>query len=59
MKTPDFFRGMCIGLALGTAVDMVLCGGKTKKCRTAAGKAMQRMGCAMDSAMQDISSMLK
>lgn len=56
MKTSDFFRGMCIGMAAGAAADMLLSGGKAKKCKTAAGKTMQKMGCAVDNVAQDISS---
>ena len=56
MKTSDFFRGMCIGMAAGAAVDMVLTGSRAKKCKTAVGKTMQKMGCAVDSVAQDISS---
>ena len=57
MKASDFFRGMCIGMAAGATVDLLLNGSRAKKCKTAVGKTMQKVGCAVDNVAQDISGM--
>ena len=57
MSIPAFFRGLVVGMVAGAAIDMMAC--STQKHRkTAVGKAMQRMGNAMDSALDDITDCL-
>ena len=54
MKISAFCRGLLIGAAAGVTIDMM--GYATQRRRkTTVGKAMQRMGNAMDSALDDIS----
>ena len=57
MSLSGFCRGLFIGMAAGVAVDMVA-GTTQKRRKTTVGKAMQRMGNAMDSALDDISDRL-
>ena len=55
MKIPDFVGGRCVGMVAGAAVDMAAHPyPKTRK--TAVGKAMQRLGNAMDSAWVGVTS---
>ena len=58
MNTATFVRGVCVGMVTGAVMDMVV-NPRPKGRKTAAGKAMQRMGNAMDSAMDTINSMIK
>ena len=57
MKIPAFCRGLLIGAAAGVAIDMMSCATQNRR-KTTVGKAMQRMGNAMDSALDDISEHL-
>lgn len=57
MKISAFCRGLLIGAAVGIAIDMMGCATQTRR-KTTVGKAMQRMGNAMDSALDDISDRL-
>ena len=57
MNMPAFFRGLIVGMVAGAAVDM-MASGTQKYRKTTVGKAMQRMGNAMDSALDDISDRL-
>ena len=57
MKMSAFCRGLLIGVAAGIAIDMMGCATQKQR-KTTVGKAMQRMGNAMDSALDDISDRL-
>ena len=57
MKLSAFCRGLLIGAAAGIAIDMMGCAAQDRR-KTTVGKAMQRMGNAMDSALDDISDRL-
>jgi len=57
MKKTDFIRGMAIGMAAGAAVDMLWTGSTMKKCKTKAGRTMQKMGCAVDNVAHEITDM--
>lgn len=57
MNIPVFFRGLVIGMVAGAAVDMMACSTQKRR-KTAVGKAMQRVGNAMDTALDDISDCL-
>lgn len=53
MNMTAFLRGVCVGMVAGAAVDMAAHPyPKTRK--TAVGKAMQRMGNAVDSALETV-----
>lgn len=56
MKMSGFFRGLCVGMVAGVAIDMLACDARPKK--HCVGKAMQRFGNAMDCALEDVKSML-
>ena len=58
MKLSSFAWGLGVGLVAGVVVDMVA-PSYPKARKTTVGKAMQRMGNAMDSAMDDVSHMMK
>ena len=57
MKIPAFVGGMCVGMVAGAAADMAA-HPYPKARKTAVGKAMQRMGNALDSALVTVTSML-
>lgn len=53
MCMSSFLRGVAVGMLAGAALEMVVCPyPKTRK--TAVGKAMQRMGNAVDSALETV-----
>ena len=53
MNMTAFLRGVCVGMVAGALVGvMVIPRPKTRK--TAVGKAMQRMGNAVDSALETV-----
>lgn len=58
MSMSAFFRGMCIGLVAGAAIDMLACGDMKSK-KKCVCKAMHRVGHAMDCALDDMKSMLR
>ena len=58
MNTTTFVRGVCVGMVTGAVVDMIV-HPKANSRKTTVGKAMQRMGNAMDSAMDSINCMMK
>ena len=52
-KVSTFVTGVCVGMVAGALVEvMVIPRPKTRK--TAVGKAMQRMGNAVDSALETV-----
>ena len=52
-KVSTFITGVCVGMVAGALVEvMVIPRPKTRK--TAVGKAMQRMGNAVDSALETV-----
>lgn len=57
MNMTAFLRGVCVGMVAGAAADMAA-HPYPKARKTAAGKAMQRMGNALDSALVTVTSML-
>lgn len=57
MKISAFCRGLLIGAAAGITIDMMGYATQSRR-KTTVGKAMQRMGNAMDSALDDISDRL-
>ena len=57
MNMPAFFRGLVVGMVAGAAIDMMTCSTQKRR-KTTVGKAMQRMGNAMDTALDDISDHL-
>ncbi|MBQ0037299.1 MAG: hypothetical protein KBS74_01360 [Clostridiales bacterium] len=58
MNTTTFVRGVCIGMVAGAVVDMIV-NPRPQARKTTVGKAMQRMGNAMDSAMDTVTTMMK
>ena len=53
MCMSSFLRGVAVGMLAGAVLEMVVCPyPKTRK--TAVGKAMQRMGNAVDSALETV-----
>ena len=57
MNMTAFLRGVCVGMVAGAAVDMAAHPyPKTRK--TAVGKAMQRMGNALDTVMVTVAKKL-
>ena len=56
-KVSTFVTGVCVGMVAGAAVDMAA-HPYPKARKTAVGKAMQRMGNALDSALVTVTSML-
>ena len=57
MKISAFCRGLFVGMVAGAAVDMLACSTQNRR-KTTVGKAMQRMGNAMDTALDDITDHL-
>ena len=57
MNMTAFLRGVCVGMVAGAAADMAA-HPYPKARKTAVGKAMQRMGNALDSALVTVTSML-
>lgn len=58
MKMGSFAWGLGVGMVAGVVVDMVA-SPWPKARKTTVGKAMQRMGNAVDSAMDGIGHMMK
>ena len=58
MNTTTFVRGVCIGMVAGVVADMIV-NPRPQARKTTVGKAMQRMGNAMDSAMDTVNCMMK
>ena len=58
MKLSSFAWGLGVGIITGVVVDMAA-PSYPKARKTAVGKAMQRMGNAMDSAMDDVRHLMK
>ena len=56
MNMTAFLRGVCVGMVAGAAADMAA-HPYPKVRKTAVGKAMQRMGNALDSALVTVTSM--
>ncbi len=57
MNMTAFLRGVCVGMVAGAAADMAA-HPYPKARKTAVGKAMRRMGNALDSALVTVTSML-
>ena len=55
MNMTAFLRGVCVGMVAGAAADMAA-HPYPKARKTAVGKAMQRLGNAMDSAWVSVTS---
>ena len=55
MNMTAFLRGVCVGMVAGAAADMAA-HPYPKARKTAVGKAMQRLGNAMDSAWVGVTS---
>ena len=53
MNMTAFLRGVCVGMVAGAAADMAA-HPYPKARKTAVGKAMQRMGNALDSALETV-----
>ncbi len=58
MKLSSFAWGLGVGMAAGVMLDMAATA-RPKARKTAVGKAMQRMGNAVDSAVDGVSHMMK
>jgi len=58
MDIAAFARGVCVGMVAGVVVDMVA-SPWPKARKTTVGKAMQRMGNAVDSAIDNVNHMMK
>jgi gas vesicle protein len=58
MNTTTFLRGVCVGMVAGAAVDMIV-NPRPKVPKTAVGKAMRRMGNAVDAAVDTVTCMAK
>lgn len=56
MKLPAFVGGVCVGLVAGAMMDTAC--PKAKLRRTTVGKAMEHLGCGMDSAWTCVRSKL-
>lgn len=56
MKIPAFVGGMCVGMVAGAMMDMAAHPLAEGPWKTAVGKAMQRLGNAMDSAWVSVTS---
>ncbi len=53
-----FLCGMAVGVVVGVTAELIVC--PRPKCRkTAVGQAMQRMGNALDSAMETVAETLR
>lgn len=57
MNLTAFLRGVCVGMVVGAAVDMAA-RPYPKSRKTVVGKAMQRVGNTLDSALVTVTSML-
>lgn len=57
MNMTAFLRGVCVGMVAGAAVDMAA-HPYPKARKTAVGKAMQRMGNALDTVMVTVAKKL-
>lgn len=57
MKMTAFLRGAAVGMAAGAALDMIV-RPAPKVSKTAVGQAMQRLGYALDEAMDAVGSKL-
>lgn len=57
MSISAFMRGICIGMVAGVALDMAASAYSPRR-KTTVGKAMQRVGNAVDSALDDVSDRL-
>ena len=57
MKIPAFVGGLCVGMVAGAMMDMAAHPGPKVR-KTAVGKAMQRVGNTLDSALVTVTSML-
>ena len=57
MNLTAFLRGVCVGMVAGAVVDMAA-HPYPKSRKTAVGKAMQRVGNTLDSALVTVTSML-
>ena len=53
MKNTGFWCGMSAGIVVGAAVGMMVSPGR-KTMKTCVGRAVQKMGCAMDSALDSL-----
>lgn len=53
MCSNGFFHGMLVGAAIGALVGMTAAQ-KKKSMKTCVGRTMQHMGCAVDSALDDL-----
>ena len=58
MNMTAFLRGVCVGMVAGAAVDMAA-HPYPKARKTAVGKAMQRMGNALDTVMVTVAKKLE
>lgn len=58
MDLPAFAKGMCVGMVAGVMLDMVTAP-RPQKRKTAVGKALQRVGNAMDQTISDVRHMMK
>ena len=56
MKIAAFVSGLCIGRVAGATVDRL---SSDRTARRAVSKTMERMGKAMDSALDDVKSCLR
>lgn len=54
----SFWRGMAAGLVVGAGVGMLVC---SRRCamKTCVGRAMRRVGTAMDNAADDLRQAMK
>lgn len=57
MDLPTFAKGMCVGMVAGVMLDMATTP-RPKVRKTAVGKAMQRVGNAMDQTLSDVRRMM-
>lgn len=53
MCMSSFLRGVAVGMLTGAVLEMIVCP-HPKARKTAVGKAMQRMGNAVDSALETV-----
>ena len=54
----DFLYGMCAGLVVGTAVEMMIPSGRSSM-KTQAGKNIQKLGIAVDHTVSHLISNLR
>ena len=57
MDLPTFAKGVCVGMVAGVVVDMVA-SPRPKIRKTTVGKAMQKMGNAVDQALSGVDRMM-